>query len=255
MKRLIVLGVTALFFIGCTITFTNDPGDTGGNNRPTVAISSPVSGTYYELADVSSIDLIGTVLDDGIVQYVQAKIGITPAGGYSIVPGTSNINALSVKGWTNNFNISAQVSGTKYFYAFAKDISNSNSLTNSKYVYFLDEDEANNATNISDTISSDGTLFRARTAVANDVDYYDFQVSEFANYEIYTTNAGMGTDLDTYIVLMDSGGTILNQDDDGGTGTFSKVVYALNTGFTFYIFVSAYNTNEIGDYAIVVKKQ
>jgi hypothetical protein len=258
MKRFLLLGVVAVFFMGCTITF-----DTGGDTntsptKPTLSITSPLNYSYFELADYSSITNIGTVLYNGMISNVYARWGATGTGIYSAVPGTALITPTVATAWTNIFDISSSSGGTKNMYFYAKDVEGVFSITNSQTIYLLDEDETNDTMVLADLIDSDGTVYFARIGVVNDIDWFKFTVASAYQYFIYTTNSGMGTDVDTVISLYDSSTNLITYDDGSapwaGVVTYYDFIYTpLNTGNTYYLAVSKYNTNGIGDYSLVIR--
>jgi hypothetical protein len=228
----------------------------GGTTRPTLSITSPTNSTYYEIPDNPTVSLIGMVQDDGALDYVYVRWGASAVGAYTGINNTHLISPSVAKAWTNVFDISLYSGGVKMMHAYAKDLSAMHSLTNSVMVYLLDEDEPNNAYGIEDLIPSDGTWFYARTGAAADVDWFRFNVPTTGFYIMLTTNASMGTELDTCMVLYDKNGTtILDQNDDlGGGVTYSWLNHNFLTTGDYYLSIARYDTNGIGDYAVVVYK-
>ncbi|NPV00604.1 MAG: hypothetical protein HPY53_04395 [Brevinematales bacterium] len=227
----------------------------GGTLAPTLSITSPANFTYFEVSD-GTIPLIGTVQDDGALDYVYARWGASSTGVYAGVSGTHLISPAVATAWTNSFNISSYSGGSKMMWAYAKDLSGMHSSTNGVMVYLLDEEEPNNGNTIADLMPSDATWFYARTGVANDVDWFKFNVPTTGFYIMMTTNADMGTPLDTTMVIYDQNGTtILDQNDDAYPGnTYSWLNHNFTSTGDYYISIARYDTNGIGDYAVVVYK-
>jgi len=228
----------------------------GGTIAPTLSITSPANFTYFEVAD-GTIPLIGTVQDDGALDYVYARWGASSTGAYTGVSGTHLISPAVSTAWTNIFDISFYSGGSKMMWAYANDLSGMNSSTNGVMVYLLDEDENNGTTNLADTIIEDGTIYFARSGSIGDLDWFKVNISSGDIYDIYTTNSGMASaTFDTLIQLFFIDGTPLAENDDSTSwagSPYSAINFALVGGNTYFILVTHYQTNDIGDYALVIK--
>ena len=85
---------------------------------------------------------------------------------------------------------------------------------------------------------------------ANDPDYYQFTVTTAGYYAIETW---LGTLPDSYMYLYgpDNPATLIEEDDDGGTGLASKIWRYLSAG-TYYVTITAFSSMETGTYTISV---
>ena len=77
----------------------------------------------------------------------------------------------------------------------------------------------------------------------NDTDYFAVRLSESGTLTVYTTGS-----LDTRGELQSSSGSVLDSNDDGGSGLNFRMERALSTG-TYYVKVESYRTNT-GSYTL-----
>ena len=107
------------------------------------------------------------------------------------------------------------------------------SSTGTYEVTFQDtNDQISEASNgLLDGVSS-GTI-----DLPSDVDVFQFDAVEDQTFRFdLTSNDG----LDTYIRIFDDGGTLLDSDDDGGTGTNSSLTFTFPDSDDFYVVVSSF---------------
>lgn len=77
---------------------------------------------------------------------------------------------------------------------------------------------------------------------ANDLDVVEISVTLGETFTIETTPGSGDAVNDTYLVLMDSNGSIVAADDDSGAGFFSQLTYTA-TAETYYVRVATYQTH------------
>jgi hypothetical protein len=81
--------------------------------------------------------------------------------------------------------------------------------------------------------------------VAGDNDWMRISVDTGDSYVFETSAAGSSTD--TYMYLYDTDGTtVLEYDDDGGSGLFSLISYTFSDAGTYYIMVRPYSSSYVG---------
>ncbi|MBI3411980.1 MAG: PPC domain-containing protein [Planctomycetes bacterium] len=61
--------------------------------------------------------------------------------------------------------------------------------------------------------------------------------------------------LDPYLYLKDAGGKLLAEDDDGGEGLNSKIVFECKKSGTYQIIASSFQESGIGDYTLEVAEK
>ncbi|MHC1574294.1 MAG: dockerin type I domain-containing protein, partial [Candidatus Methanogasteraceae archaeon] len=93
---------------------------------------------------------------------------------------------------------------------------------------------------VANCISVDGTKQTHEFHVPYDQDWLKFGANEYGRYIIETSDLMCGSD--TYLYLYDTDGTTeICQDDDGGVGTASKIVWNCSTSGTYYIMVKHFS--------------
>lgn len=80
-----------------------------------------------------------------------------------------------------------------------------------------------------------------------DEDYFVFEAPVSGEYRFETRSSG--TDVDTCGELRRESGSLMESDDDSGTGSNFKITRNLTAGRTYYLIVYAYE-DEIGDYQL-----
>lgn len=81
-----------------------------------------------------------------------------------------------------------------------------------------------------------------------DHDWYAVQLEAGQTYLFTTTSTG-GADIDTTLMLRNSGGTLLAYNDDS-SGTFSRVRFTATASGTYYLDVGAWGNAESGGYRV-----
>ena len=92
------------------------------------------------------------------------------------------------------------------------------------------------------------TSAHSASLTAGDEDWYKFQTSTSGAYVIETHGS-----TDTYIILYQSNQTtVIENDDDSGSGTCSKITRTLSASTWYYVKVRGYNSSTTGSYTIDV---
>lgn len=82
-----------------------------------------------------------------------------------------------------------------------------------------------------------------------DHDWYRISLTAGQSY-VFTTQAIAGSNLDTFLYLRDSAGTLLTSNDDGGDSTHSLIPYTATTTGTFYLDAGTFNDQGTGSYRL-----
>ena len=90
----------------------------------------------------------------------------------------------------------------------------------------------------------------------------DNRLSDDSVYDLYkfsgqarqqVTISMFSQDFDTYLILENSFGETIDQDDDSGDGTNSQIVVTLPTTGTYRVYANAYAANSYGNYNLIVR--
>ena len=111
----------------------------------------------------------------------------------------------------------------------------------------VDAQKDENTTNV----MSVGDTFNGSVSDSTDADWVKIT---FTAGEVYTINLTGNTLSDPYLYLMDSSGSEIARNDDGGLGLDSKLTYTASTSGTYYLVADAYSTN-IGSYSLSVERE
>ena len=76
-------------------------------------------------------------------------------------------------------------------------------------------------------------------ATSGDYDFYSFTAGpgQRVTIEVNAAGLGVGTLADSYVTLYASNGSVIGQDDNGGTGLDSRLEYTVGTAGTYYFAV------------------
>lgn len=97
-----------------------------------------------------------------------------------------------------------------------------------------------------------GNAISGRTDVAGDLDWFRFSATSGLTFEVETLQ--LGPDSDTVISLYRSDGTsLIVEDDDGGEGAASRIIWVADTRETIYVMVRQYSPDARGSYRIQLK--
>lgn len=97
---------------------------------------------------------------------------------------------------------------------------------------------------------SPGTRSESRLG-ENDADYYYFRADRGVRYAI---EARLLSHPDTVMRLLDSGGSEIESDDDGGTGGGSRIEWAAPDDGTYYVVVESYDGDDTGTYELSLER-
>jgi hypothetical protein len=168
----------------------------------------------------------------------------TPAG-YKVYQSTSENGTYSLIGSTTNRNgrVTNLTNGTRYWFYVTAIYSSVESSPSNKASAVPDA-----GTNTPVILTVDGSAVNATlTAGANH--WYRFQTGTSGSYTIQTYGS-----TDTYIDLYQSDqSTLIISDDDGGSGTNSRISRALSANTWYYAKVRGYSSSTTGSYSIDVK--
>ncbi|MDG2535387.1 M10 family metallopeptidase C-terminal domain-containing protein [Sphingomonas sp. HITSZ_GF] len=94
-----------------------------------------------------------------------------------------------------------------------------------------------------------GSTVTTTIETTGDRDWYRVTLVAGHHYS-FATNSVNNDDVDTYLRLYDSGGSLLLSDDDGGAGTFSEIHFTATTSGTYYIAGGTYSDDSTGTFLI-----
>ena len=96
-----------------------------------------------------------------------------------------------------------------------------------------------------------GDSFTGTLSAAGDQDWVRIQLTAGQTYQFTLSGSGGSPVGDTYLELMNSGGTLLVADDDGGaTGYNSAITFTATTTGTYYLNARAYGNSYSGGYTL-----
>ena len=106
---------------------------------------------------------------------------------------------------------------------------------------------AQSAERSSETIT--GELTSNSSVLEDDGSYYEIHTFEGVAGEVVTIEL-TSDDFDTYLLLQDPAGDLINQDDDGAGGTNSRITLTLPSTGTYTLIVNSYAAGETGAYSL-----
>ena len=98
---------------------------------------------------------------------------------------------------------------------------------------------------------SPGTSMEGRLLDGSNEDYFSFRADRGVYYDI---EAHLLTHPDTVMRLLDSDGHEIASDDDGGAGGGSRIRWEANEDGTYYIVVSAFDSDYTGSYRLTLER-
>lgn len=234
---------------GGNTPFADDtvPGDT--TSTATLAVGGNVQGSidtagdsdWYRITLVAGQTYIfSTILGGGLSDSI---LRLRDSAGTLIA---ENDDAISNSSFVfSEIRYTATTSGT-----FFLDVTGYQSATGSFYLTStapvtdsIADSNATTASLILGAAASSGTL-----EANGDHDWYGVQLVAGQTYLFTTTSTG-GADIDTTLMLRNSGGTLLAYNDDS-SGTFSRVRFTATTSGTYYLDVGAWGNAESGGYRV-----
>ncbi|NYT42882.1 M10 family metallopeptidase C-terminal domain-containing protein [Sphingomonas sp. R-74633] len=94
-----------------------------------------------------------------------------------------------------------------------------------------------------------GSTVTTTIDTAGDRDWYRVTLVAGHSYS-FATNSVNQDDVDSYLRLYNSGGTLLAEDDDGAAGTFSEIHFTATTSGTYYIAGGTFEDRTTGTFLI-----
>ena len=87
---------------------------------------------------------------------------------------------------------------------------------------------------------------------SGDRDWFSVQLTAGQDYTFGVAGSatGSGTLADPFLVLRDSGGAFISQDDDSGSGANARIDYTPDTSGTFWLSVRSFGSNPTGTYVV-----
>jgi len=110
------------------------------------------------------------------------------------------------------------------------------------------ESEPNNSCSNANGLSIGDQAISAAIDPASDEDYFEFEAEAGQSYEISTV-----CQVDTVIGVYNSNCSMLEEDDDGGEDTCSRLVFTPEESGTYYVGVKSYGGEAAGAYSLFVK--
>ncbi|WP_310467735.1 M10 family metallopeptidase C-terminal domain-containing protein, partial [Sphingomonas sp.] len=87
---------------------------------------------------------------------------------------------------------------------------------------------------------------------AGDHDWYRITLAPGQSVTILLSGTGATPVTDPYLYLRDASGNIITEDDDGGAGLGSRIIFTSETGGTFYIDAGSYDNAYTGNFELSV---
>lgn len=97
-----------------------------------------------------------------------------------------------------------------------------------------------------------GDTFNGTIAAGGDNDWIAINLTAGTEIVIEMDGAGTNYTIDPLMEFRNSAGTLIVQDDDGGSGRNSSIVYSVTTTGTYYINAHTYNNASSGNYTVNV---
>jgi len=173
--------------------------------------------------------------------YIIKTTGSTDTQGSLYNSSVSLIESNSNDGLFGNFQIVRSLSANTLYYV---RVSGENSETG-LYTFSVQKDDSNSSSGAT-TIAIGGSK-SAGIDYIGDIDWFKFEIPASGEYEIYTSGS-----TNTYGILYQGTSTLLDQNDNGGTGNNFKITKNLNAGW-HYIRVTGSGSGTTGSYVLYVK--
>ena len=183
---------------------------------------NPIKGAYVEIySDETYYWNETTTNETGYFEF------FIPHGNYSI-----EVNAFGYEPYHEDFSI--KENETIWNYVYLKTI-----------VSYPDSYEPDNNASNAKWIECNGMEQTHNFHVSGDEDWLKFNATSGATYIIETSD--LGPDCDTYMYLYDSNLTLITEDDDGGTGLASKIVWNCSIDGIYYVMIRHYDSEAYGN--------
>ena len=207
------------------------------NRNEFIRVGSRYSGSISPSGD---IDLYSFVANRGY-HYTIETFGSTDMYMYLIdTDGSTEIKRNDDGGSGTNSKIKWTCEDTGKYYISLRHFSNGTGN------YQVSVTRTTNGEEV--TLSTDGNRKSASISPAGDIDWYKFIASSGKYYTIETFGS-----TDMYMYLMDTNkSTVIQRNDDGGSGTNSKIAWSCNRSGIYYIKLRHYSSRRTGNYQVSV---
>lgn len=218
--------LTGLLFTAC-----------GGSNDYTPPVFQSFTATPTTVSAAGSVNMAASVTDDsGTIRQVAFYRGTTLVATDTTAP------------YTATDNLTAAQNGTYDYYAVATDDAG-NSATSSKVpvTVKIDANEPNDsvagATPLTIGTPINGTI----AGQPRDMDYFKFTAAagDMLKLTVKSVSVDPNSTLDPYVmILMPDGKTVLEKDDDSGTGLESEIRFNVPAAGTYTAVVTSFNIHD-----------
>lgn len=185
------------------------------------------AGTTYQF------QLNGTTLSDAYLRLLN------PAG-------TTQITANDDGGGGTNARITYTATASGTYYLSAQGYSANTGTYSLTATSVANTDNIDGATTTSSSVIIDGVASTSSIDVAGDQDWFSVVLTAGTNYQFALAGVGL---VDPNLRLLNSAGTLITADDDGGAGLNSLISYAPTASGTYYLSAQAFN-NLTGTYSL-----
>lgn len=132
------------------------------------------------------------------------------------------------------------------------DVSGFSSSVTGSYSLFASNGLWNPADTVADNRTTTGTVAFGGSTTVNinglgDHDWYAVTLTAGTRYVFETSGSGT---VDTLLMLRDANGGALGENDDGGAGTYSRLVFTPTTSGTYYLDVGTWREQDQGSFTL-----
>lgn len=99
-----------------------------------------------------------------------------------------------------------------------------------------------------------GGTFNGALEISGDRDWIRVNLTAGQTVQIDLGGSGVNAVNDTYLRLYSANGTLIDQDDDGGSFLNSQLIFTPGTSGTYYIAAGSYNDSRTGGYTVSVQE-
>ena len=134
------------------------------------------------------------------------------------------------------------------------DVSGFDATVTGSYSLFASNGLWNPADTVADNRNTTGSVAIGESTTVNlnglgDHDWYAVTLTAGTRYEFVTSGSGT---VDTFLMVRDATGEGRGENDDGGAGTYSRLVFTPTTSGTYYIDVGAWREQDQGSFTLTV---
>ena len=215
-----------------SLSVTPDPIIAGDS----VALTLTASGAGDLDGSVTEVDFYADSNANG-----QWDVGDQLLGTDNTITGRSASITLSATTYTT---------GSHVFFARARDNDGEFSRAVADAVRVVASDDHANGM-VGATVVTLNSVTAGDIEYDRDVDWFEFEAVAGTTYMFETT---LGSLADSYVTLYDQNGLFVADDDDGGTGYASRLVWNATSSGTYYIEARAYATTQTGTYQLAISE-